>query len=133
MWRGSMAYALLRGGSLSKSPLEEAEVGGHMIKLVLCDMDGTLVPFGAERVSDRTLAAIRSLVHAGVRFGPASGREPIDLKTFFSGDESLYETGIASRRSRPTTPTAPSSPTYARGRRRACSSRASTRRRPSGS
>ena len=65
-----------------------------MIKLVLCDMDGTLVPFGAERVSDRTLAAIRSLVHAGVRFGPASGREPIDLKTFFSGDESLYETGI---------------------------------------
>ena len=78
-----MAYALLRGGSLSKSPLEEAEVGGHMIKLVLCDMDGTLVPFGAERVSDRTLSAIRSLVHAGVRFGPASGREPIDLKTFF--------------------------------------------------
>ena len=65
-----------------------------MIRLVLCDMDGTLVPFGAERVSDRTLAAIRALVRAGVRFGPASGREPVDLRRFFAGDESLFSTGI---------------------------------------
>jgi len=64
------------------------------IKLVLCDMDGTLVPFGASGVSQRTLRAIRSLVEAGIHFGPSSGRERGDLVRFFSNDESYLGTGI---------------------------------------
>ena len=64
------------------------------IKLVLCDMDGTLVPFGRDGVSPRTLRAIRALVDAGIHFGPSSGRERGDLVRFFANDESYIGTGI---------------------------------------
>ena len=38
-----------------------------MIKLVLSDMDNTLVPFGARRVSQRTVDAIREVLErAGI-------------------------------------------------------------------
>lgn len=65
-----------------------------MIKLVLSDMDGTLVPFGRETVSERTLAAIDALKEAGIRFGPGTGRPPVDLAIAFRGRPDCYATGI---------------------------------------
>ena len=64
------------------------------IKLVLCDMDGTIVPFGQDCVSDRTIHAIHALADAGIHFGPSSGREHAQLVEYFKGDESCVSTGI---------------------------------------
>lgn len=65
-----------------------------MIKLVLTDMDGTVVPFGARSVSKRTIAAAHALMDANIFFGPASGREPEDLAAYFHHDASCYATGV---------------------------------------
>ena len=67
---------------------------GTLIKLVLCDIDGTLLPFGHTSISTRTMSAIAELRDAGIEFGPASGREPVDLRSFFHGHASCYATGI---------------------------------------
>ena len=67
-----------------------------MIKLILSDMDNTLVPFGARRVSQRTVDAIREVLDAGVRFGPDTGRDYVELMRFFDGDETCFMTGIFS-------------------------------------
>ncbi len=64
------------------------------IKLVLSDMDGTLLPFGAHEVSARTMAGIAALREAGIAFGPSSGRERSDLIRYFHGDELSVATGI---------------------------------------
>lgn len=65
-----------------------------MIKLVLCDMDNTLLPVGEERVSNRAIAAIRDLLELGVRFGPASGRDTFELDRMFAGARDCFGTGI---------------------------------------
>lgn len=65
-----------------------------MIRLVLSDMDGTLVPFEREDVSARTLAAIDALRAVGIHFGPGTGRPPVDLAVAFGGHEEYYSTGI---------------------------------------
>ena len=65
-----------------------------MIKLVLCDMDNTLLPVGEEHVSNRAIAAIRDLLDLGVRFGPASGRDTFELDRMFSGARDCFGTGI---------------------------------------
>lgn len=65
-----------------------------MIKLVLSDMDNTLIPLGASGASDRTIEAIHEVVAAGVRFGPATGRDYMELFRFFKMDESCFLTGI---------------------------------------
>ena len=67
-----------------------------MIKLVLSDMDNTLVPFGARHVSPRTRAAIHDLMDAGVRFGPDTGRDYVELMRFFTMDEACFMTGVFS-------------------------------------
>ena len=67
-----------------------------MIKLVLSDMDNTLIPLGEKRVSPRTIAAIHELMGTGVRFGPATGRDTVELLRFFDMDESCFQTGILS-------------------------------------
>lgn len=67
-----------------------------MIKLVLSDMDNTLVPLGASFVSERTMEAIHEAMSAGVRFGPATGRDYFELLRFFRMDESCIRTGILS-------------------------------------
>ena len=64
------------------------------IKLVLSDMDGTLLPFGAHEVSPRTIASVGALLEAGIAFGPSSGRERSDLIHFFREDERCVATGI---------------------------------------
>lgn len=64
------------------------------IKLVLSDMDGTLLPFGSHEVSSRTIDAIHALREAGIAFGPSSGRERSDLIRYFHYDDLSVATGI---------------------------------------
>lgn len=65
-----------------------------MIKLVLSDMDGTLLPKGGEHVSYRTVQAVRGLLDAGVRFAPATGRQAYELDQRFFGARECYQTAI---------------------------------------
>lgn len=67
-----------------------------MIKLVLTDMDNTLVPLGQRFVSERTIEAIHAVQEAGVRFGPDTGRDYVELMRMFRTDESCFSTGILS-------------------------------------
>ena len=65
-----------------------------MIKLVLADMDNTLVPFGRAHASKRTLTAIHACLGAGVAFGPASGRNRSEVAGFLCHDEAAYDTAV---------------------------------------
>ena len=65
-----------------------------MIKLVLADMDNTLVPFGRAHASERTLAAIHACLDAGVAFGPATGRNRSEVAGFLCYDEDAYQTAV---------------------------------------
>lgn len=65
-----------------------------MIKLVLSDMDNTLLPYGESRVSNNTLKAIANLQKTGIAFGPATGRDAYELHRFFAGHDSCFDTGI---------------------------------------
>lgn len=67
-----------------------------MIRLVLADMDGTLVPVGAEDsgVSERTIRAVAAMREAGVVFGPSTGRISGDVVRFFRNDPSVLHDGI---------------------------------------
>ena len=67
-----------------------------MIRLVLTDMDGTLLPAGWEHVSPLALEAIAALDAAGVRFGPASGRDLDDVASFFYDDPSRMRVAVLS-------------------------------------
>ena len=67
-----------------------------MIKLVLNDMDGTMLPNGWDQVSDLALQALDELAAAGVRFGPASGRDLDDVASFFYGDTSRLDLALLS-------------------------------------
>lgn len=65
-----------------------------MIKLVLADMDNTLIPFGRAHASERTLEAIHACLDAGVAFGPASGRNRSEAAGFLCYDEAAYQTAV---------------------------------------
>ena len=67
-----------------------------MIKLVLCDVDNTLVPFNERPVSPQTLEAIRELRASGIRFGLATGRDYYELLHIFGGESEPLQTGILS-------------------------------------
>lgn len=67
-----------------------------MIKLALSDMDNTLVPLGARGISKRTNEAIHAVLDAGVLFGPATGRDFVELMRLFRTDEDCFMTGIFS-------------------------------------
>ncbi len=70
-----------------------------MIKLVLTDLDNTLIPhkpsepFGAATISDEGLTAIRALIDAGAHFGPVTGRAPSSMKETFPHAPWAYSTG----------------------------------------
>lgn len=66
-----------------------------MIRLVLSDIDGTILPFGQWYIDDATKAAIAALEAAGIIFAPASGRPVADIdKTFV--EKSYSSTCVAS-------------------------------------
>ena len=68
--------------------------GPRIIKLVLADMDGTLLPFGARVISEHTHQAILAAIDAGIAFGPASGRDYINLVEPFEADAQITTVGI---------------------------------------
>lgn len=55
-----------------------------MIKLFVFDMDGTALPYGADRLSDGILSALDALAASGVRLAVASGRAPESLSRLLS-------------------------------------------------
>lgn len=64
-----------------------------MIKLVLTDLDNTLIPAGAPHASMHAIAAIHAVLNAGLRFGPVSGRVPAAMRWMFGGDTVCSKTG----------------------------------------
>lgn len=65
-----------------------------MIRLVLSDLDDTLIPFGSPCASSHTLEAIHALQDAGVHFAPCSGRPMEFLHDMFAGDDEAWSTAI---------------------------------------
>lgn len=45
-----------------------------MIRLILTDIDNTILPHGESRVSERTVSSFHRALDAGIHIGPASGR-----------------------------------------------------------
>lgn len=61
-----------------------------MIGLVVCDVDGTLLPRGEDKISDGVLAAIRGLENKNIVFAAASGRQYGELFDIFRGYGEMY-------------------------------------------
>ena len=57
--------------------------GDSMIKLVLTDMDDTLIPAGHDGASDYAIEGIHAMQAAGLHFGPVSGRQPSAMGWMF--------------------------------------------------
>ena len=64
-------------------------------KLILCDIDGTILPKGNSRVSPRTVSAFHAALDAGIAIGPASGRGIDWIPPFFGGDTACCATCLA--------------------------------------
>ena len=67
----------------------------HDIRLILTDIDGTILPYGQEQVSERTRAAFHAAIDAGIRIGPASGRGFSYVPRTFGGDAACSATCLA--------------------------------------
>lgn len=55
-----------------------------MVKLIASDIDGTLIPYGEQTLSEGLFPIIRRLRAAGVWFCPASGRQFHSIRTLFA-------------------------------------------------
>lgn len=66
-----------------------------MVKLVLSDIDGTILPYGKPHVSARMLDAIHALQAAGIVFAPCSGRSYPWLAPLFDNDAASTRTAVA--------------------------------------
>lgn len=65
------------------------------VKLILTDIDGTILPYGNKQVSERCRAAFHAAMDAGILVGPASGRFFSWIPNFFGGDEACCQTALA--------------------------------------
>lgn len=65
------------------------------IKLILTDIDGTILPYGQKVVTDRCRAAFHAAMDAGILVGPASGRFYDWIPNFFGGDVACCQTALA--------------------------------------
>lgn len=65
------------------------------IKLILSDIDDTILPSGDTRISDRSIQAFHAAMDAGIRAGVASGRGYVWIPPFFGGDSRCVETCVA--------------------------------------
>ena len=65
------------------------------IKLILTDIDGTIMPYGKRQVTQRCRAAFHAAMDAGILVGPASGRFFSWIPSFFGGDEACCQTALA--------------------------------------
>ena len=70
-----------------------------MVKLIACDIDGTLIPYGKTDLPDELFPLVRALRKKGILFCPASGRQYHSLRRSFAPvhDEICYlaENGAA--------------------------------------
>lgn len=64
------------------------------VKLILSDIDGTIMPRGRDHVSERTRRAFHTALDAGLAIGVASGRAVSQIPPFFSGDAACCATCI---------------------------------------
>ena len=64
------------------------------MKLILTDIDGTILPFGGDVVSDRTIEAFHAALDAGIHIGPASGRALAGVMPAFGGNERCTRTAL---------------------------------------
>ncbi len=64
-----------------------------MIKLVLTDMDDTLIPAGHDGASDYAIEGIHAMQAAGLHFGPVSGRQPSAMGWMFENRSECFSTG----------------------------------------
>ena len=64
-----------------------------MIKLVLTDLDDTLICHGLPRATDHAIEGMQAMVAAGLHVGPVSGRIPRDMSWMFDEHEECYATG----------------------------------------
>ena len=55
-----------------------------MLKILACDFDGTLLPYGKKRVSTETIELIKKIKNKGIKFVVASGRTYSELKALLS-------------------------------------------------
>lgn len=67
-----------------------------MIKLVLSDLDSTLIWREDHVISPFALDAVRALQDAGVHFAPCTGRIYRDLPAMFAGDATACATAVTS-------------------------------------
>ena len=65
------------------------------MRLILTDIDGTILPWGKNEVSERTVEAFQSALDAGCVVGPASGRGYSWIPRFFGGDAACCATALA--------------------------------------
>ena len=65
------------------------------IKLILTDIDGTIMPYGKRQVTQRCRAAFHAAMDAGILVGPASGRFFSWIPSFFGGDKACCQTALA--------------------------------------
>ena len=69
--------------------------GRRPVRLILCDIDRTILPYGDTSVSPRTRAAFLAAREAGIACGVASGRGVDWIPPFFDGDAHCVETCVA--------------------------------------
>ena len=70
-------------------------MGEHpAIKLILSDIDGTILPFGKKVVSPRVRTAFHAAMDAGIHIGPASGRGISHVTPTFAGDDDCVATAL---------------------------------------
>ena len=69
--------------------------GGHGIRLILTDVDGTILPKGRDEVSPACIAAFHAALDAGIHVGPASGRGTTRVPSVFANDEACCRTLLA--------------------------------------
>ena len=65
------------------------------VKLILSDIDGTLLPFGQRVVSQRVRDSFHMALDAGIHVGPASGRGISHVTPSFAGDVACTATALA--------------------------------------
>lgn len=65
------------------------------IKLILSDIDGTLLPRGQKQLDERVLKAFHAALDAGLAIGPASGRALPAILPAFHEDTDCVKTALA--------------------------------------
>ena len=77
--RVGLRVELTTGGRI----FDELEKVFYMIRLIVSDIDGTLLPYGQAELDPELFAIIRRLRDRGITFCPASGRQYHSLRALF--------------------------------------------------